>query len=86
MTICENGIEKLQKLPDSLLQQVSYFIDFLIYKHQTRPTVKTHQNTVAEKWSQWFDAVDHLLITPIESTGDYQQHMLSKYRKQGLEL
>jgi hypothetical protein len=46
----------------------------------------THQNTVAEKWAQWFDAVDHLPVTPTESIGDYQQHLLAKYRKQGLEL
>jgi hypothetical protein len=86
MTIRKNAIDKLKKLPDSLLPQVSDFIDFLIYRYQTPPTVDTHQNTVAEKWAQWFDAVDRLPMRPTESIGDYQQHLLAKYRKQGLEL
>ena len=86
MTIRKIAIDKLQKLPDSLLRQVNDFIDFLTYRYQARIAVDAHQNAFAEKWARWFEAVDHLSITSTESVGDYQQHLLSKYRKQGLEL
>lgn len=86
MTIREIAINKLQKLPDSLLRQVSDFIDFLTYKRQTQPQVDAFQNTFAETWTGWFESVDQLQVGSTEPVGDYQQHLLSKYRKQGLEL
>lgn len=86
MTIRESAIDKLQKLPNPLLRQVSDFIDFLTYKHQVRLQADTFQNTSAETWAQWFEAVDQLQVNSTESVDDYQQHLLSKYRKQGLEL
>lgn len=76
MTIRETAIEKLQKLPDSLLQQVSDFIDFLIYRHRKTTTVDTQENTLAEEWEIWFEAVDHLPIKSFEDIDDCQQHLL----------
>ena len=86
MTIREIAIAKLQQLPDALLQQVNDFIDFLTYKRQ--PWIKSggYQASVTETWTQWFTAVDHLQIKTAEPPSDYRQHLLSKYRKQGLEL
>ncbi|MBE9070386.1 DUF2281 domain-containing protein [Leptolyngbya cf. ectocarpi LEGE 11479] len=86
MTIREITIAKLQQLPSVLLQEVNDFIDFLSYKHQPWTKTKEPQASITETWAQWFTAVDHLPIKTTESAGDYQQHLLSKYRKQGLEL
>ena len=36
MTIREIAIAKLQQLPESLLPEVSEFIDFVMHKHQNR--------------------------------------------------
>ena len=86
MTIREIAIDKLQKLPDSLLRQVNDFIDFVAYRHQAHTDVEAHQDSLDEQWARWFEAVDHLPITSTKPDGDYQQHLISKYRKQGLEL
>ncbi|MEM9905569.1 MAG: hypothetical protein AAF921_11160 [Cyanobacteria bacterium P01_D01_bin.44] len=86
MTIREITIAKLQQLPDVLLQQVNDFIDFLTYKRQPWGKSGGYQASVTETWTQWFTAVDHLQIKTTEPSGDYRQHLLSKYRKQGLEL
>ena len=86
MNIRETAIAKLQQLPDSLLQQVSDFIDFLTYRRQHIAAVDEHNNALTETWIRWFNSVDHLQFTPTETVSDYQQHLLSKYRKQGLEL
>ena len=86
MNIRETAIAKLQQLPDSLLQQVSDFIDFLAYKRQHNAALGDHQNELAETWARWFKSVDHLQVTLTDPVSDYQQHLLSKYREQGLEL
>ncbi|MEM6256371.1 MAG: hypothetical protein AAF821_25950 [Cyanobacteria bacterium P01_D01_bin.156] len=86
MTIREIAIAKLQHLPDALLQQVNDFIDFLTYKRQPWAKSGGYQAAVTETWTQWFTAVDHLQSKTTEPPNDYREHLLSKYRKQGLEL
>jgi len=86
MTIREIAIAKLQQLPDSLLQQVTDFIDFLMYRRQPSTIANNHPDELAEAWARWFESVDHLEVTSTNSVSDYQQHLLSKYRQQGLEL
>ncbi|WP_204138123.1 hypothetical protein [Halomicronema sp. CCY15110] len=86
MTIRETAIAKLQKLPNSLLPQVSDFIDFLMYRRQPSTITNDHPDELAETWASWFESVDQLEIPPPSSVRDYQQHLLSKYRQQGLEL
>lgn len=86
MTIRETTISKLQQLPDSLLQQVSDFIDFLMYRRQHSTVIDEKQDEFSEAWAQWFESVDHLEVTPTDSVSSYQQHLLSKYRQQGLGL
>jgi hypothetical protein len=81
----ETAIAKLQQLPDSLLQQVSDFIDFLIYRRHST-VIDDHRDELAEAWTRWFESVDHLEVTSTDSVSNYQQHLLSKYRQQGLEL
>lgn len=86
MTIRETAVTKLRQLPDSLLQQVSDFIDFLIYRQQRSAVTDDQQHELTQAWTRWFESVDYLEVTPADSVSDYQQHLLSKYRQQGLEL
>ncbi len=85
MTIRETTIAKLQKLPESLLHQVSNFIDLLTDK-QPQSTVIDNQGEPAKAWAQWFEAVERLEVIPTESASECQQLLLAKYRQQGLEL
>ncbi|MBN3909357.1 MAG: DUF2281 domain-containing protein [Nostoc sp. NMS1] len=86
MTIRETAIAKLQQLSEPLLQEVTDFIDFVIQKHQVKNADSQPDETLVEKWSQWFEAVDSLEVSPPEPVSNYQQLLLNKYRQQGLEL
>ena len=86
MTIRQTTIAKLQRLPESLLLEVSDFIDLLIHKHPTEIGIDKPQDDVAKAWEKWFDNVDILKITPTKPVNEYQQLLVNKYRKQGLEL
>jgi hypothetical protein len=93
MTIRETAIPlasfanaKLQQLSEPLLQEVTDFIDFVIHKHQVKIADSQPNEPLVEKWSQWFEAVDSLDISPSEPVSNYQQLLLNKYRQQGLEL
>jgi Protein of unknown function (DUF2281) len=86
MTVRETAITKLHQLPDALVQEAIDFIDFLTQKHQTQKIDEESRRTVAEAWSQWFEAADTLTVNSPEQTKDYQQLLLDKYRQQGLEL
>lgn len=86
MTIRETAISKLHRLPEALVQEVSNFIDFLDHKYQVKTVDTQTDGKRIETWSQWFEAVDCLTVTPSEPMNDYQQLLLDKYRQQGLEL
>jgi len=86
MTTRDTAIAKLQQLSEPLLQEVSDFIDFIIHKHQAKPDTSQTAEKIVERWSQWFETVDHLDVTPLQPVSDYQQLLLEKYRQQGLEL
>jgi hypothetical protein len=86
MTIRETTIAKLQQLPESLLQQVSDFIDHLTDRQVQSTTIDNPDAQISRAWAEWFEAVDRLEITQTESVNDYQQLLLFKYRQQGLEL
>jgi hypothetical protein len=86
MTIRETTVAKLQQLPESLLQQVSDFIDLLTDRQQHSTAIEHSEEEPAETWARWFESVDCLEIIPTATDSDYQQLLLSKYRQQGLEL
>ena len=45
------------------------------------------QTNTAEAWAKWFESVDQLEATSTETpVKEYQQLLLNKYRKKGLEL
>ncbi len=42
--------------------------------------------TMARVWEKWVEEVEQLPLSPNPVQGDFQQHLIEKYRKQGLEL
>jgi hypothetical protein len=85
VTIRETAIAKVQQLPESLLQEISDFIDFIARRHQAK-MVNLPGDDRSEAWARWFEAADSLEITPTTPTSEYQQRLLSKYQQQGLNL
>jgi hypothetical protein len=86
MTIRETAISKIHQLPESLVQEVTDFIDFIAHKHQSQLNESHPELTIEKMWSQWFRTVDALEITPSEPNSTYPELLLSKYRQQGLDL
>lgn len=72
MTIRNTTIAKLQQLSEPLLQEVSDFIDFIIHKHQVKLTSSQPAEALVKAWSSWFETVDRLDITSVESASNYQ--------------
>ena len=71
MTIRDIAIAKLQQISESLLQEVSDFIDFVIHKHQAEITDSQPDETIVKVWSQWFEDVDRLDVISPEPTSNY---------------
>jgi Protein of unknown function (DUF2281) len=80
MTIRENATNKLNQLPETLVQEVSDFIDFVAYKHQSKIIESQPDATLVETWSKWFKAVDDLDVTLSEPDSTYSELLLKKYR------
>ena len=66
MTIRQTAIAKLQQQPESLLLEVSNFIDLVIRKHQSETANDKPQDDVAKIWEKWFEGVDLLQVKPID--------------------
>lgn len=86
MTIRQTTIAKLQQLPESLLPEVSDFIDFVMHQHESGTANGKLQEDVAKAWEKWFETVGLLKVTQTERASEYQQLLRNKYRQQGLEL
>jgi hypothetical protein len=86
MKIRETAITKLNQLPESLVQEVSDFIDFIAQKHQSQLPDNPSESTLEQTWSQWFRAVDALEVAPPKTNNTYSELLISKYRQQGLDL
>lgn len=90
MTIRETAIAKIQQLPDALVQEIIDFIDSITHNHQAKIANPSLESDRSEAWTRWFQVTDGLEITPVTTptapTSEYQQHLLSKYRQQGLDL
>ncbi|WP_019498090.1 hypothetical protein [Pseudanabaena sp. PCC 6802] len=86
MAIREATIAKLQHLPESILQEVSDFIDFVMLKHKCEKNNDESQENISQAWTQWFESVERLEVSPTKLTSEYQQLLLNKFRQQGLEL
>lgn len=46
----------------------------------------TQGSPVADTWKTWVQEVEQLPITPNPTNSEYRQHLIEKYRKQGLDL
>lgn len=86
MTIRETAIAKIQQLPDSLVQEIINFIDSITHNHQAETAAQSLEGDFSDAWARWFEVTDGLETVPPESTSEYQQRLLSKYRQQGLDL
>lgn len=86
MTVRELAIAKLQQLPDSILLEVSDFIDFMMHKHRAKIAEAQPQENLTQAWEKWFDEVERLEIVTNRTENEYQQLLLNKYRRQGLDL
>lgn len=86
MNVREITISKLDQLPDSLVEEVNQFIDFVIYKNQLAITENEPEPTLAEKWLKWFENVEKLDVNPTQTTKTYAELLIDKYRQQGLDL
>lgn len=90
VTIRETAIAKIQRLPDALVQEIIDFIDFITRDRQAKTDNSLLESDRSEAWMRWFQATDGLESTPETAptalTSEYQQHLLSKYRQQGLDL
>jgi hypothetical protein len=42
--------------------------------------------TMTRAWEQWVEEVEQLPLSPNPTRSDFQQDLIEKYRKQGLEL
>ncbi len=52
MTIRETAIAKVQQVPESLLQEISDFIDFITHNHQVKVASHPLESDRAEAWTQ----------------------------------
>ncbi len=85
MNTRNSAIAKLQQLSEPLLQEVSDFIDFVIHKHQAEVDSQS-DHKLKQKWLQWFKEVERLDVISPDPTSNYQQLLLNKDQKDGLEL
>ena len=44
------------------------------------------KTTMSDAWEKWVEEVEQLPLLPKSTQSEYQQHLIEKYRKQGLEL
>lgn len=45
-----------------------------------------NEESIAERWKKWFDEVDQLPIKENDEEKSFHQHLVEKYRKQGMNL
>lgn len=82
----ESAIAKLQQLSEPSLEKVNQLLDVLLSKEKRQQSKTLSEARLKQKWEKWFSQVDQLEISPNSPQDDYQQHLLNKYRQQGLEL
>jgi len=43
-------------------------------------------NTMSEAWDKWVEGVENLSMSPQPVQSEYQQHLIEKFRAQGLDI
>lgn len=82
----EVAITKLKQLSEPSLEKANQLLDSLLQEQQTQNQNTTSQETLKAKWEKWFAEVEQLEVSPESSPDKYEQHLLNKYRQQGLDL
>jgi hypothetical protein len=62
VTIRETTIAKIQQLPESLVQQIIDFIDFIARNHPGKTAIDSFEGDRVQAWARWFEATDGLEI------------------------
>jgi hypothetical protein len=60
--------------------------DELVVKDSGQMEVEPQDEKMARRWQKWFEEVEQLPLLENPEKGDFQQHLVEKYRKQGLVL
>lgn len=82
----EVAITKLKQLSEPSLEKANQLLDSLLQEQQTQHQNTTSQETLKAKWEKWFAEVERLEVSPELYPDQYEQHLLNKYRQQGLDL
>jgi len=64
VTIRETAIAKIQQLPESLMQEIIDFIDFITRNHQAKTAIDLLEGDRSEARARWFEATDGLESIP----------------------
>jgi len=62
----------LQALPESLLPEVSDYINFVMYKHQNRIAEPKIPDDIAKAWAKRFEEVDRLEVRANEPDSEFK--------------
>jgi len=80
----EAAIAKLRQLSDPSLEKANQLLDSLLQEQDKQDSLS--QETLKVKWEKWFAEVDQLEVSPDCSPDEYEQHLVNKYRQQGLDI
>jgi hypothetical protein len=62
-------------------------VESVIVQEPNHGETKQPDNLMTEAWQKWVEEVEQLPLSPNTiQEGDYHQHLIDKYRKQGLVL
>jgi len=84
MSSREAAIAKLQQLSEASLEKANQLLDSLLEEQHKQNSPS--QETLKAKWEKWFAEVDGLKVSPDSSSDAYEQHLVNKYRQQGLDI
>jgi hypothetical protein len=73
-------------LPDTVLTGEYEVVVILNHRSAVADEGDDRADPIARRWEKWFEQVDQLPLLDNPEEGDFQQHLIEKYRKQGLEL
>jgi chemotaxis regulatin CheY-phosphate phosphatase CheZ len=82
----EAAIAKLQQLSEPSLEKANQLLDSLLKEQHNQNQNTSSQETLKAKWEKWFTKVDQLEVSPNSSSEEYEQHLVNKYRQQGLDV
>lgn len=58
----------------------------LVLNPRSASLAEEGEDALARRWERWFEQVEQVPLLDHPAAGDFQQHLVEKYRQQGLEL